>query len=230
MTKDTFIKTLLFYFILTPIVVFSGESWAEAYPTDIPAYTIFDDRLLLEGYQKKYQDTSKEILLAMIKDETLNPYQVAAVVRVFTEKFSAEVVSKEKKRVEKLLLRRLNRTDSPFVQVEVMYALCKLDRYRYFKSMAPALIQKLNHYNQTVNALAFEHIDALISDSPDRPREARRVFNTLRKMLFLSRKRLEKVEKPDGRLAKKLKLLRWSIKILGTQEIQKLPKEVLNLL
>lgn len=192
--------------------------------------TIFDDQVLLEGYTKKYSDYSKETLLAMIKDETLTPYRSAAAVRVFQEKYSAEVVSNEKKKIEKILLRRLHRTTSPFVQVEIMYTLCQMDRYRYFKSMAPALTQKLNHYNAAVNENAFHGLNKLIESGSNRHQEARIIFNTLRKILFLSRKRLEEVKEPDPPLAMKLKLLRWSIKVLGNQELKKLPKEVINLL
>jgi len=192
--------------------------------------TIFDDHMLLEGYTKKYDDFSKETLLAMIKDDTLTPYRSAAAVRVFQKKYSEEVVSNEKKRIEKILLRRLHRTNSPFVQVEIMYTLCQMDRYRYFKSMAPALTQKLNHYNTTVNENAFNGLNKLIDSGSNRHQEARIIFNTLRKILFLSRKRLEAVKEPDPPLAMKLKLLRWSIKVLGNQELKKLPKEVIKLL
>lgn len=194
------------------------------------ANTIFDDQMLLNGYTEKYGDLSKEILLAMIKDDTLTPYRSAAAVRVFKQKFSSEVVSREKKVIEKTLLRRLHRTDSPFVQVEIMHTLCQMDRYRYFKSMVMALIQKLDHYNVAVNEIAFENLNQIIKAGSNRNREARIVFNTLRKMMFLSRKRLATVKEPDAKLAKKLKLLRWSIKVLGNQELKKLPKEVINLL
>ena len=193
-------------------------------------YSIFDDRMLLEGYSQKYAKIPKEILLEMIKDDTLNSYKIAAAVRTFNNNFATEVVSKEKKIIEKLLLRRLSRTNSPFVQVEIMYALCRMDRYRYFKSMTPQLIQKLNHYNSIVNELAYTSLDTLIKEGKGRSREARIVFNTLRKILFLSRRRLEKVTEPDPKLSRKLKLLRWSIKVLGSQELKRLPKEVLNLL
>jgi len=192
--------------------------------------TIFDDQMLLEGYTKKYRNLSKNILLEMIKDDTLTSYRSAAAVRVFQEKFSQEVVSRERKGIEKILLRRLNRTDSPFVQVEIMHTLSSMDRYHYFKSMVPALIQKLDHYNTTVNDNAFAALNHIIETENNRSREARIVFNTLRKILFLSRKRLAIVTQPDARLVKKLKLLRWSIKVLGNQELKKLPKEVINLL
>jgi len=195
-----------------------------------PANTIFDDRMLLNGYTKKYSDLSKETLLAMIKDDTLTPYRSAAAVRVFKEKFSGEVVSREKKSVEKTLLRRLHRTNSPFVQVEIMHTLCQMDRYRYFKPMVPALIQKLDHYNAAVSEIAFDSLNQVIETGSNRPREARIVFNTLRKILFLSRKRLATIKEPAPKLTKKLKLLRWSIKVLGNQELKKLPKEVINLL
>jgi len=195
-----------------------------------PANTIFDDQMLLNGYTEKYSDFSKEILLAMIKDDTLTPYRSAAAVRVFKKKFSTEVVSREKKSIEKILLRRLHRTDSPFVEVEIMHTLCQMDRYRYFKSMVPALIQKLDHYNSAVNEITFDNLNQVIEDGSNRNREARIVFNTLRKILFLSRKRLTSIKEPDPKLTKKLKLLRWSIKVLGNQELKKLPKEVISLL
>ena len=193
-------------------------------------HSILDDQMLLDGYTKKYSELSKETLLEMISDDTLTPYRSAAAVRVFQEKYSAEVVSHEKRRIEKILLRRLHRTNSPFVQVEIMHALCQMDRYRYFKSMAPALTQKLNHYNTAVNENAFNSLNKLIETGTNRHQEARIIFNTLRKMLFLTRKRLTAVKEPDPQLAKKLKLLRWSIKVLGNQELKKLPKEVINLL
>jgi len=194
------------------------------------ANTIFDDQMLLKGYPEKYNGLSKEILLEMIKDDTLTSYRSASAIRVFRTKFADEVVSREKKVIEKILLRRLHRTDSPFAQVESMHALCQLDRYHYFKSMVPALIQKLDHYNSAVNENAFNSLNEIIAAGSNRNREARIVFITLRKMLFLSRKRLADVKEPDVKLSRKLKLLRWSIKVLGNQELKKLPKEVINLL
>lgn len=192
--------------------------------------TIFDDQMLLKGYTEKYSALSKEILLEMIKDDTLTPYRSAAAVKVFRTQFADEVVSREKNIIGKFLLRRLHRTDSPFVEVEVLHTLCQMDRYHYFKSMVPALIQKLDHYNTAVNDLAFNALNETIAAGSNRNREARVVFITLRKMLFLSRKRLATVDEPDVRLSQKLKLLRWSIKVLGNQELKKLPKEVINLL
>jgi hypothetical protein len=191
---------------------------------------ILDDKLLLEGYTEKYSEYTKDIVLAMIQDDTLADFKMAAAIRVFNAKYSKEVVYREKRVMEKILLRRLNRTQSAFVQVEAMYALLALDRYRYFKSMAPPLIQKLNHYNSAVNEFAFNYLDALTNNSTSRPREARIVFTTLRKILFLSRNRLANVTEPDQNLKYKLKLVRWSIKVLGTEELKRLPKEVINLL
>ncbi len=192
--------------------------------------TIFDDKMLLDGYAKKYSTLPKEIIIEMLKDDTINSYRLAATVRTFKTRFSKEIVSREKIVVEKILLRRLNRDDSPFVQIEIMDTLCRMDRYRYFESMVPILIQKLDHYNQTVNEIAFDSLNYLIETGNSRSREARIVFETIRKVLFLSRKRLENITEPGPKLKQKLVLLRWSIKVLGTQELKKLPSEVLNLL
>lgn len=196
----------------------------------LPDNTIFDDQMLLNGYTEKYSDLDKDILIAMIEDDTLTPYRCAAAVRVFKEKFSSQVVSRERKIIEKILWRRLHRTDSPFVEVEIMHTLCLMDRYRYFRSLVPALIQKLDHYNSAVNDIAFDSLNQIIKAGSNRSGEARVVFNTLRKILFLSRNKLTTVKEPEPKLTKKLKLLRWSIKVLGNQELKKLPKEVISLL
>jgi hypothetical protein len=229
---------LLFIFLLIGLSWIGSPAFAQeeqspakpSVPIESPVSPIFDDRMLLDGYAKRYQDLSKEILLEMIKDETLTSYKAAAAIRVFKQNFVEKVVSREKGIVEKILLRRLHRDDSPFVQVEIMHTLCRMDRYRYFKSMVPALIQKLDHYNPTVNEVAFAGLNDIISTGGNRTYEARIVFNTLRKVLFLVRKRLADVKEPDSKLKQKLTILRWSIKILGTEELKRLPKEVINLL
>ena len=196
---------------------------------DIASGAIFDDNALLEGYSQKYADENKDILLAMIADDSLGSYKCTAAVRVFKKKYANEVLSNEKSNIIKILIRRLNRSDSPFVQVEIMHSLIVLDRYQYFESMIPALIQKMDHYNSVVSTMAYVDLGEITKNSLY-PREARIVFDTLRKIFFLSRNRLQNVTTPDEYLRHKLDLLRWSIKILGTQELKRLPSEVINLL
>ena len=196
---------------------------------DIASGAIFDDKVLLAGYAQKYADETRDILLAMIADDSLGTYKCAAAVRVFKEKYANEVLSREKSNIIRILIRRLNRSDSPFVQEEIMHTLVVLDRYQYFESMVPALILKMDHYNSVVSDMAYESVQTIVKDSLY-PREARIVFETLRKILFLSRKRLGNITVPNKRLKQKLELLRWSIRILGTQELKRLPSEVINLL
>jgi hypothetical protein len=225
MKSSKLLLVLWLLFIVLPFCTLAEDD-PELASSDI----IFDDKMLLEGYVNRYEDEPKEMLLAIIQDETLTSYKTAAAVRVFRERFSQETVSREKNITERILLRRLNTTDSSFVQVEIMHTLCLIDRYRYFKSMVPALLQKLDHYNETVNDMAYNSLKNVLAATASRSREARIVFNTLRKMLFLSRKRLADVTEPGPRLKQKLELLRWSVKILGTEELKRLPKEVINLL
>jgi hypothetical protein len=196
---------------------------------DIASGAIFDDKALLAGYTQKYMDESRDILLAMIADDSLGAYKCTAAVRVFKEKYANEVLSHEKSNIIRILIRRLNRSDSPFVQVEIMHTLIVLDRYQYFESMVPSLIQKMDHYNPVVSTMAYDDLLEITKDSLY-PREARIVFETLRKILFLSRNRLQNITNPDEKLRQKLDLLRWSIRILGTQELKRLPSEVINLL
>ena len=197
--------------------------------TDLGSEAVFDDRALINGYTDKFADETRDVLLAMIADDSIGPYKCAAAVRVFKQKYGGEVLSAEKAGTIKVLLRRLNRGDSPFVQVEIFHTLIVLDRYQYFKSMIMALIQKLDHYNAVVRDLAYDNIQDIIKDD-DHTREARIVFNTLRKMFFLSRHRLNNVDTIDEKLRQKISLLRWAIKVLGTQELKRLPSELIRLL
>ena len=196
---------------------------------NISSGAIFDDKALLDGYTQKYANEPRDILLAMIADDSLGSYKCTAAVRVFKEKYANEVLSHEKANILRILIRRLNRTDSAFVQVEIMDTLVVLDRYQYFDSMVPALIQKMDHYNSVVSRNAYQDLVEITKDSLY-PREARIVFETLRKIFFLSRNRLQDITTPDERLQQKLDLMRWSIRILGTQELKRLPSEVINLL
>ena len=191
---------------------------------------IFDDKMYFKGFVNKYQEVPKEILIEMIKDDTLTDFKTAAAVNVFKEKHSSATVAREKKRVKKILIKRFKDTRSPFVQVEIMATLVRMDRYEYFKAFVPALISKMNHYNEVINEMAFDNLNYIIKEGSDRPREARIVFNTLRKIFFLMRKRLAPIKQPNKKLSHKLIILRWSVKVLGNDSLKKLPKEVLNLL
>lgn len=219
--------------IILLILVLASPAWSQdkddINSADIASGAVFDDRALLEGYGQKYANEPKDILLAMIADDSLGAYKCTAAVRVFKEKFANGILSNEKANIIKILIRRLNRSDSPFVQVEIMHTLIVLDRYQYFGSMVPTLIQKMDHYNPVVSTMASDDLVEITKDSLY-PREARIVFDTLRKILFLYRNRLQNITTPNMNLRQKLDLLRWSIRILGTQELKRLPSEVINLL
>jgi hypothetical protein len=213
---------------------YSEEQTATTAPSVVNApyfdEAIFDDKLLIEGYANKISQASKDMLLAMINDSTIPPYRKASAVRVFRERFASVVVAKEKNIIERFLLRQLERTDSPHVQIEIMHTLIVVDRYRYFDAMVPALIQKIDHYDKYVAELAYESLVHINQLGNQRAREARIEFNTLRKIFFLTRRKLLSADEADVRLKYKLELLRWSVKVLGTNELKNLPKEVLNLM
>jgi hypothetical protein len=220
---------LLFFFIAAFLKPVWAQDKDDINGVNIASGAIFDDKALLDGYAEKYEGEPKDILLAMIADDSLGAYKCTAAVKVFKETYANQILSNEKSNVLKVLIRRLNRTDSPFVQVEIMHTLIVLDRYQYFEDMVPALIQKMDHYNPVVQDMAYNDLLSITQDSLY-PREARIVFETLRKDLFLSRNRLQNITVPDKNLQHKLDLLRWSIRILGTQELKRLPSEVINLL
>lgn len=222
----------IIYTLLMLIVVFAFPVSAEnvvVEGAELGGNAVFDDRALINGYVDKFSAEEKDTLLAMINDDSVGPYKTAAAIRIFKQKYGTQILSKEKPFVIKLLLRKLSRVDSPFEQVEIFHTLIVLDRYQYFEAMMPRLIQKLDHYNEVVRVLSYENIEDVIKDN-DRTREARIVFTTLRKMFFLSRNRLKNVEELSEQLKRKIKLLRWAIKVLGTQELRRLPSEVIRLL
>lgn len=234
-------KFLCFYLLMSIAVCARAQdatpaplaSQSQIAPTSIreeEALLLYDDKRLLDGFAEKYSDINRDTAMQMMEDESLSSYQLAAVIRIFRQKFSDQIVSDEKEAFDKILLRCLNRSPSPFVQVEAMCALIQLDRYKYFHIMIPLMIQKLDHYNKTVNETAFSYLNAILDQPPIRSREAQVVFDSLRKILFLSRNRLSEVKEPGPRLSQKLKLLRWSIKIIGTGDLDKLPKDVIGLL
>ncbi len=224
------LKFLLLLGLLTPASgAIAADQNQDVEGVELGAEAVFDDLALINGYTEKYANEPKETLLAMVADDSLGGYKMAAAIRVFKQKYAEETLKDEKPTVVRTLLRRLNRTDSPFVQIEIMHTLVELDHYQYFNSMVPALIVKMDHYNKVVSALAYDNLQELLKTST-RPREARIVFNTLRKMFFLSRKRLAVIQEPDQQLKEKLEILRWSIHVLGTQELKNLPQEVISLL
>lgn len=191
---------------------------------------MFDDKVLFNGYVSKYKDKSKDVIVAMMNDSTVGGFKLAAALRIFRDDYADQTVSAEKNLLEKTLLRILAHDDTPFVQTETMSALVALDRYKYFRIYVPKIIEKLDHYNDAVVDVAYEDLTFIIYKSTARTREARIIFNTLRKILFLSRKKLEYIQEPDEKLQKKLDLLFWTIKVLGTQELKQLPSEVIRLL
>ena len=191
---------------------------------------IFDDKALIEGYAGKLTEAPKDLLLAMINDDDLSAYKKAASVRVFRDRFAAQMVSRERSIVERVLLRQLQRSGSVHLQIEIIHALVIMDRFRYFDTMIPLLIQKMDHYDPYVNELAYAAIEDINTTGSQRAREARIEFNTLRKIFFLSRKKLQGADPLDRKLHNKLQLLRWSIKVLGTDELKSIPPEVISLM
>ncbi|MBF0483948.1 MAG: hypothetical protein HQL25_04515 [Candidatus Omnitrophica bacterium] len=223
-------KFLLFNFIFIGLLTISGRFVMPVHAAEPTQDYLLDDRKQIDEYTEKFRQIPKDILWEMIKDDTLNPLKTTAALRVMNQDFVKTMVQSERQQYERKLLRNLSKSDSPFIQVETMYGICVANRYEYFDSMVPALIQKLNHYNTGVNLLAYENLNKLLLDGQNRPREARVVFNTLRKILFLSRIKLETITTPEPKLDRQLKILRWAIKVLGNQELQRLPREVIHLL
>ncbi len=210
------------------VMTSAGVPLAQNVPDD--NYPIFNDKLLIEGYAGKLSSMAKDVLLAMINDDALVPYRKAAAVRVFRIRYAAQMVTRERVIVERMILRQLERSVSVYVQIELMHALVALDRYRYFDTMVPALIRKIDHYDATASELAFLSVTEINGSGSQRAREARIEFNTLRKMFFLTRKKLESADPFEQKVKSKLDLLKWSIKVLGTEELKNLPKEVIGLM
>jgi hypothetical protein len=235
---NRFICFILFgMFILLPALSASAEETvvqaiasAVSVPSSSGSADIFDDKALIEGYAGKLTEAPKDLLLAMINDDDLSAYKKAAAVRVFSGKFASQMVLRERSIVERVLLRQLQRSTAVHLQIEIMHVLIIMDRFRYFDTMVPLLIQKMDHYDPYVNEMAYSSLEDINASGVQRAREARIEFNTLRKTFFLSRKKLQTADPLDPKLRNKLQLLRWSIKVLGTEELKSLPPEVIGLM
>jgi len=223
-----FYRAQLILFLTLAVITPLPAAMSQENPTPT---NIFDDKYLIDGYTQRYAKETFSVLLARLRDETLNPLKTTAAIQVITDKFSDHIFSRDKAITVKVLLRRLNRTDSAFVQVAALHALCRLNRYQYFNPMMPELILKIDHYDSAVSQMAANAVNDIIAHGNDKSWEARIVFSTLRKVFFMSRNKLpSEIERNSPALKEKLKILRWSIKILGTQELRALPKEVIPLL
>ena len=221
-------KANLFFFLF--LISYLGTATVHAQDNSSPP-NIFDDKYLIDGYTQRYTKEPFRVLLAMLRDDTLTAVKTTAAIQVLTDNYSDQLFARDKAITEKSLLRRLNKTDSPFVQIAAMRALCRLNRYQYFKPMVPELILKIDHYDRAVSQLATDAVNDILTHGKDKAWEARIVFTTLRKLLFLSRNKLtDSNEKNGPAMREKIKILRWSIKILGTEELRQLPKEVIPLL
>ena len=194
------------------------------------AADFFDDKALIQGYTTKLLPAPKDLLLAMINDEGLHAYRKAAAVKVFREKFAPAMVSRERVIIEKVLLQQLQRSLIVPLQIEILHTLVVMDRFRYYEPMVPIVVRKMDHYDAYVNELAYEALVNINTSEVTRPREARIVFNALRKIFFLSRKKLKTADTLDPKMHNKFELLRWAIKILGTEELKRLPLEVISLM
>ncbi|MFH0754922.1 MAG: hypothetical protein V2A70_10190 [Candidatus Omnitrophota bacterium] len=223
--RKTIVFTLCTAILLFPAALLFQDRALAQDVTDI-----FDDKALVEGYSAKLAKSSKELLLAMINDDDLNALKKTAAVIVFGQKFASQIVSKEKIIVERVFLRQLQRGNSVYFQIAIMRVLVVIDRFRYFDSMVPLLIQKMDHYDPYVNELAYQALEDINALGNQRPREARIILNTLRKIFFLKRKNIAKEDPADLRLRNKLQLLRWAIKVLGVEELKTLPAEVISLM
>ena len=84
-------KNLCFFLLflaLLPVRSLWAQDRDEINQADISSGAIFDDKALLEGYAQKYANEPRNILLAMIADDSLGAYKCTAAVRVFKEKYA----------------------------------------------------------------------------------------------------------------------------------------------
>jgi hypothetical protein len=78
-----------------PLATIANEAFESPNISDLINGSIFDDTTLLTGFVKHYKNESKENLLAMIQDKTIDDdIKIAAAVRAFREEYALEIFSR----------------------------------------------------------------------------------------------------------------------------------------
>lgn len=181
--------------------------------TNISAqYLIYDDKMALEVYSKELLPESKDGLIAIINDKGDDPYKRAAAVSVLRTQFFHGLNAQDNTAIQQCLRKVFRRGGSSFIRIEIAYALCQLDRDKYFKDMVPFLLKRIDNENNIVSERAFERVTKILNEKPASRLEANIVFNNLKKSL----KPLEEKhgDNQDFRTANKQQLFNWANSVL----------------
>lgn len=175
-------------------------------------YLIYDDKMYLEVYSQAFLSEEKDNLITMIKDKKEDPYKRAAAVSVLRERFFTNLTDKEKLEMQDTLRKVFRRGGSSFLRIEIAYALCQLERKRYFKDMAPFLINRLDNENNVIAERAFDRVNKILNEGNSSNEEAKIVLTTLKRAFKLTER--EKIENLDL-INKKNKLIAWANNVLN---------------
>ncbi|MDP2939066.1 MAG: hypothetical protein Q8O13_03145 [Candidatus Omnitrophota bacterium] len=173
-------------------------------------YLVYEDKIALDVYNKAFLFETKDNLIAVIKDKEEDAFKRAAAINILREKFFTDLSPQEKIDVQEMLRKVFRRGGSSFIKIEIAYALCQLDRQKYFKDMAPFLIRRIDNENNVVSERAFDRIENILNDSDTSREEAKIVLGLLKKNFNPSEDKESK--EFDLRYKEKMKLFVWASK------------------
>lgn len=143
-------------------------------------YLIYDDKVALEAYGKQLSDQAQEDLIAIIKDKEGDPFKRAAAVNILREKFFTGLKVKDNLEMQDLLRSAFRRGGSSFIRIEIAFALCHLDREKYFKDMVPFLLRRIDNENNVISEKAFERARLILTEKTLTLAQAKIVAATLK--------------------------------------------------
>ncbi len=176
-------------------------------------YLIYDDKMALEVYGKAFSSLSKEELIALIGEKETDAYKRAAAVNVLREKFLAGLGPKERIEIQDLLRKTFRSSGSSFIRIEIAYALCRIDRDKYFRDMFSFLLRRIDNENSVISERAFDRAKKILAEGNKSASEARVVLSTLRNVSH--RFEAENDAELDLRARQKLELIAWANKVLN---------------
>ncbi len=197
-------------FIVSVIMLIAGISSAM---NVYAQYLIYDDKMALEVYSQEFVSRPKDELVVMIDDRQEDSYKRAAAVNVLRGNFFTGLSGKERIEIADFLRQSFRNSGSSFIRIEIAYALCQLERDKYFKDMVSFLLRRIDNENNVISERAYDRAQKILSEGDKSTAEAKVVLSVLKNVSPGTAE--GKNSGMDLRANQKLELIAWANNILN---------------